>query len=255
MTYDQVLARLHLHAVLPLLEEIVKADEKSADLVGKWNHTIQFHAAGGIGAHLVFRDGSLQVVRGKTRKPTIALWFKSAADLNRMFTGEGFVLPVVWKGFWHPMLIRGFTKLSKRLEHYMKAPEKDVLGDDRILALVVKLQLYAMVFGLKEVGENDPAVSGYVKDTPNGTVEIRIMPDGPVAHLSVRDGLLSPSRGPAIRPNLIMEIKDYRTAWELFQGRLDTLAAVGARDITLRGLIPIIDGLSPAMDRLGVYLT
>ncbi|MFC1890619.1 hypothetical protein ACFL4G_12775 [Thermodesulfobacteriota bacterium] len=255
MKYDQILARLHLHAVLPLLEEIVAADDEASAMVARWDHTIQFHAVGGIGAHLTFRDGSLQVGRGKIRKPTIALWFKSAADLNRMFTGDGFVLPIVWKGLWHPMLLRGFTKLSKRLEHYMRAPEEKVLGDEKILALVVKLQLYAMVFGLKEVGENDPAVSGYVKDTPNGTAEFRIMPDGPVAHLSVRDGLLSPSRGPALRPNLIMEIKDYRVAYELFQGRLDTLAAVGACDIKLRGQIPIIDGLSPSMDRLDVYLS
>ena len=255
MKYDQFVARLHLHAVLPLLEEIVEADDEARALAGEWDHTIQFHAAGGIGAHLAFRDGSLKVGRGKTGKPTIALWFKSAADLNRMFTGKGFVLPIVWKGLWHPLLLRGFTKLSNRLERYMRAPEEEVLRDERVLKLVVKLQLYAMVFGLKEVGENDPAVSGYVKDTPNGTVEFRILPDGPVAHLVVRDGLLSPAKGPALRPNLIMELKDHRTAYELFQGRLDTLAAVGACDIKLRGLIPLIDGLSPAMDRLDIYLS
>ena len=258
MNREKILARLNLHAVLPLLEEVVAEDIEARELVRGWNAVIQFSVLGGPAAHLVFTNGRLEVKRGRYRWPTVAFTLTSAAALNKMFSGSGFAIPLVWKGFWHPVMLSRFMKLTKRLDAYMKADygkgaagkgSNDADGFD----LALKLFLYAAIFGIKEVGENDPDVSQVVAALPDGTAELRVLPDGPVAHISVRNGRFSPARGKAPGASVFMEFRDGRVAMELFQGRLDAMAAIGKCDIVLRGLIPLVDGLSAIMDRLGGY--
>jgi len=258
MNREKILARLNLNAVLPLLEEVVAEDAEARELVRGWNAVIQFSVIGGPAAHLVFTDGRLEVREGRYRWPTVAFSFTSAAALNKMFSGEGFVIPLVWKGWWHPVMLVRFTKLTKRLDAYMKADYSEgAVGQasqgTEAFDLAVRLFLYAAIYGIKEVGENDPDMSQIIAALPDGTAEMRVLPDGPVAHVSVRNGRFSPVRGKATGASVYMEFRDARVAMELFQGRLDAMAAIGRCDIVLRGLIPLVDGLSAIMDRLGTY--
>lgn len=253
MNREKILARLNLHAVLPLLEEVVAEDIEARELVRGWNAVIQFSVIGGPAAHLVFTNGRLEVKRGRYRWPTVAFTLTSSAALNKMFSGSGFAIPLVWKGFWHPVMLSRFMKLTKRLDAYMKADYTEGSRDSDGFDLALKLFLYAAIFGIKELGENDPDVSQIVAALPDGMAEMRVLPDGPVAHISVRNGRFSPARGKATGASVYMEFRDGRVAMELFQGRLDAMAAIGRCDIVLRGLIPLVDGLSAIMDRLGTY--
>ena len=57
---EMVLARLHLRAVLPLLEEIATYDRELQQLVQGWNAVIQFQLPGGNPATaLIFQQGKL----------------------------------------------------------------------------------------------------------------------------------------------------------------------------------------------------
>ena len=258
MNRETTLARLNLHAVLPLLEEVVAEDDEAGSLTRGWNAVIQFSVIGGPAAHLVFTDGRLVVKRGRTRWPTVGFAFPSASALNKMFSGQGFTLPLIWTGWWHPVMLGRFMKLTKRLDLFMKTDFSEGFEGRMALPpyafdLAVKLFLYAAVFGIKEVGESDPAVAQVVADLPNGTTEMRVLPDGPVAHVIHRNGRFAPARGEAAEPTVAMEFRDARVAMDLFQGRLDSMAAIGKCDIVLRGLIPLVDGLSAVMDRLDIY--
>ena len=140
-----------------------------------------------------------------------------------------------------------------RLEHYLK-PQPDTLADPQTFAFCVRVTLYAMAFGIKEVGEHDPEVRPIALDLPDGTVEMRV-DNGPAAHLTVKGGKFEPRRGPAEKPNAILEFADLHTAWDTFQGNLDTFAAVGGGKMKLRGFIPLLEGINPLMDRLAYYLS
>ena len=115
------------------------------------------------------------------------------------------------------------------------------------------MTLKVLAYGIKEVAEHDPEMRPVVEHLPNGTIEIRVK-EGPAVHASIKDGIFSPGIGPAEKPNAVLEIQDLETAWKMLQGDLDLFAAVGSSRIKIRGLVPLLDGINPLLDRLSLYL-
>ena len=253
MDKQSVLAKCHLHAVLPLLEEIVEYDDQAKKIVSGWNGTVQFSCPGGFGEYLEFKDGKARAFRGTTSWPTVALWFFSPKELNKLFTGDGFTVPVPWKGLTNLSMLKGFTELTKRLEYYMKTPEQDLPVEHK--PFLVKLKLYAAVRALKEIGENDPHFAQSTPNMPNGVAELRVLPDGPVANVRVQSGVIMPSTGPANSPNAVMVFKNIDTANALFNDQIDAMAAIAAGDVQIAGQIPLIDSMNAILDAVGTYLS
>ena len=253
MDFESVLAKCHLHAVLPLLEDIVDYDAEAKSIVSGWNGTVQFSCPGGFGEYIEFANGRAKAHRGTTSWPTVALWFFSPRELNKMFTGKGFTIPVPWKGLTRPGMLKGFISLTKRLEYYMNTPESELPDEHR--RFLVTLKLHAAVRALKEVGENDPHVIDVTAHLPNGVAELRVAPDGPVAHIRVANGVITPDVGPAENPNAVMEFKDIATANALFNDQIDAMAALGSMDVRIEGMVPLIDGMNAILDRVGTYLS
>lgn len=252
MVDQNVLARLHLSAVLQNLEEVVKYDAEAKAIAKDWNHTMQFSCPGDISSYIEFANGNAFVIPGKVAVPGVALWFPTAAMLNNMFIGKGFSLPVPWMGVRKISLLKGFTALSKRMEFYLK-PSEETLANRAHFEFHVRCLLNTVVFGLKAVGENDPKVSDIVTSARDGIAEFRVK-DGPAAHVVIDKGRLFPKKGPANHPNMVMELKDFETAFGLFTGKLDAMALMGSCALTMSGFIPIGDKLNAALDRLSVYL-
>ncbi len=250
-----VLARLHLGAILPLLEDIAAYDAVIGETIGGWNFPIQFRLAGGDPVTtLLFNRGTVTAHRGKFPGFPPALTFKNAGFLNALFQGRTKKnptpnLPAIFKA---KQLLQ-VDRVLGRLEHYLK-PEPKLLEDPEIFAFCVQVTLYATAFGIKEIAEHDSAVRPIALDLPDGTAEMRVA-GGPAAHLVVKEGLFESRRGPAGRPNAILEFADLETAWNTFQGNLDTFAAVGSGKVKLRGFIPLLEGINPLLDRLAYYLS
>lgn len=252
MIQQDVLARLHLSAVLQNIEEVVDFDPEAKEIVKDWHHVMQFSCPGGIGAHIEFGQGRARVFRGSTSWPNVALWFPTATMLNNTFMGKGFSLPIPWAGGWKIDLLKGFTELSKRLEFYLK-PSKETLKKRENFEFHVRGLLYTSVFGLKAVGEGDRKVRKYIEACRDGVVEFRIL-GGPSAHVMVKKGKIFPYKGPAEEPNAIMELRDYDVAFGLFTGTMDPMALVGKSALRIAGYIPLVDNLNAALDRLAHYL-
>lgn len=250
--HESILANLHLNAVLPLMEEIAEFDCEAQEIIKNWNCSIQFHILGQSGVNLIFSDSRIKVQRGTRLLPSVALLFPSPTSLNKMFKG-GFVLPIIWKGFWHIVIIKNFINLTKRLEYYLR-PNEALLKDKKNFKFIVKLMLYTAVYGIKEVGEKDPSLKNLVEHTAQGTLEIKILPDGPAAHITLKDGEFYPAKGTAQNPDIIMEFRNHQVAYDLFQGKLDAMAALGSCDVVMRGFLPMADNISVIMDKIGGYL-
>ncbi len=252
MVDQTVLAHLHVSTVLQNLEDVLNFDKKAMEIARGWNHVIQFSCPGGIGAHIEFSNGKARHIRGVTTLPTIALWFPTAKQLNNMFLGKKFSLAIPWMGAWNISLLKGFTELSKRMEHCLKPSDVD-LKNKQFFEFHVKCLLNTAVFGLKAIGENDPKVRPIIQKSRNGIAEFRIK-NGPAAHIVIKEGHLFPFKGSATDPDVTLELKNYKTAYGLFSGKLDAMALMGTTDLRVEGYIPIIDNLNAALDRLGIYL-
>ena len=252
---ELVLARLHLRAVLPLLEEIVKNDEVLAKETKGWNGVLQFQLPGGEPATaLIFDKGNLSVYKGDyPGRRKVTLTFKDAKTLNEVFQGKSNKPPIPnVMALLHLKKLLKINNVMKRLEHYLQ-PEDHMLKDRAFFEECVKMALYVMAFGVKEVGEHDPELKVNSPYLPDGTLAINII-GGPSANITVINGKFYPVKGMSRNPNAQLEIKDTDTAWDMIQGKLDVFAATGRGDIKLKGFIAHIDGIKPLLDRLSFYL-
>ncbi len=251
---EMVISRLHLRAVLPLLEDIAAYDQPLQKDTAGWNGVLQLQLPGGEPATaLVFRKGKLNIFKGDYPGRKVTLTFKNARQLNEVFQGKSNKNPMPnLQAVFHLVKLLKIDRVLGRLEYYLK-PKDDLLNDKDIFALCVKLSIYALTFGIKEVGEHDPELRITSPYLPNGTLGINVI-GGPSSHITVRNGKFYPGKGAAHKPNATLEICDLKTAWAMIQGELDLFAAVGLGDIKMRGFIPLIDGINPLMDRLSFYL-
>ena len=119
MDREQILARLNLLAVLPVMAKVVGFDDEAKRITQGWNATIQFGFLGGPTVQLKFDDGACRAYRQPAARADLSFWFPTPAMLNNMFSGKGLALPLI-NGFWNVKLIKGFMALSKRMEHYLK---------------------------------------------------------------------------------------------------------------------------------------
>ncbi|HOP69539.1 MAG: hypothetical protein WBK48_05370 [Dethiobacteria bacterium] len=252
--WETVLARLHLRAILPVIEDIAPVDQVIKELTAGWNVRIQFQMAGGDPATtLIFQNGTLKTSREKVPGPKVVLTFKDARFVNEVFQNKTKKSPtpnIVALG--HLSKLLKLDQVLGRLEHYLR-PEEAFLKDPDNLKFCVELTLKVLAYGIKEVAEHDPEMRPVVEHLPNGTIEIRVK-EGPAVHASIKDGIFSPGIGPAEKPNAVLEIQDLETAWKMLQGDLDLFAAVGSSRIKIRGLVPLLDGINPLLDRLSLYL-
>lgn len=253
MDRESVLAKCHLHAVLPLLEELCAYDAEAKNIISNWEGTIQFSCPGGFGEYLEFSGGKAKAYRGTVRWPTVALWFVSPGEMNKLFTGEGFTIPVPWKGLTNLGMLKGFIALTKRLDFYLRTEEDQMPVEHH--PFLVKLKLYTAIRAIKEVGENDPHVTAITDSLPAGIVEVRVAGDGPAAHLRIRNGIIMPDIGRSDSPNAVMEFSNNKIASGVFNDKIDAMAAIGTGEIKLLGNIAFIDSVNVLLDRVGTYLS
>ena len=251
---DLVLARLYLKAVLPLLEDIAAFDTALQELIKEWDFKLQFQLPGGDPATaLIFKRGAVTAVRNDIKGPRVSLTFKDANFLNAVFQNTTAKSPRPnLAGLFHYKKLLLLNTVLGRLEYYLK-PTAPMLEDPALLGICVRLTLYSLAFGLKEIGEHDPEAAPISAHLPDGVVEIKVS-GGPAAHISVCGGKFQPGKDAAVKASAILEINDLPTAWSMLRGELDLFSAVGSGNIRLRGYIPLLDGINPLMDRLAMYL-
>lgn len=264
--YEAVLARLNLHAVLPNLEDVVARDADMATLVAGTELTVGFRVAGGPAASVRFADGRC-VVRPCTAEArerdndagahahgsTVALWFTSAAHLNRMFDGTGTPLPL--RGFGKLGFLRKeFTQLTDRLAHYLK-PTEDLLRDPGYLAMNTRLTLNTAAFAVPILLEHDPAAAGFRSVFRDGSIALTVLPDGPSVGLLLGPGRITPVKGEIDAPTALVRMRDLRVAGAFLNGTLDTFAAVACGDVEIWGQLPKVDALSLVLERVPAYLS
>lgn len=254
MDRQEILARLHLHAVLPVLAKVVEFDREAREITQGWQATLQFGYITGPVVQLQFADGNCRVFRQAVAKADVAFWFPTPAMLNNLFLGQGFTLPLIY-GFWNIKLVKGFMALAKRMEHYLKGLDGKEL-DAETTRQVLTCKLALATWGTAVLAECDPKLESFSSHIPAGaTLNFVIKPDGPNFYLKKTNaGSFVAGDGSVSEPTAELTFASQAIASQLLEGKLDTFAALGSQEVVVRGLVPMVDDVSAILAKLEKYL-
>lgn len=252
MDCELIKANLNLHAVLKNLEDLVACDCETASLVKDWHVGIQFIVLNGPRAYCEFANGVCTVGRGRQRRPSIILLFVSPRHFNRMMDGKG--NPILLKGLTRLGFLKtDFRRVTERLAYYLK-PTGELLADDAYLELNTRLTLNTAAFAVKELALLDPVGKVAASRVRNGSVNFKILPDGPCVHVAFQGGDIEAGKGETEKPMAVLSMRDVRVANDFLNGRTDNFAAIASGDVTIKGQIPMLESITLILDRVSRYL-
>jgi len=253
MNAQMIKANLNLYAVLKNLEDLVSHDPETALRVKDWRASIALLVRGGPKAYVEFKEGGCAVGPSKSRRPSIVLFFTSPDHLNRMMDGKA--NPILLKGFTKlAFLKKDFTWVTDKLAYYLK-PTDALLEDPHYLELNTRLTLCTAAFAAREIGRHDPIGKLATGRGGNGTVNMKILPDGPAVHVRFREGAIHADRGEADSPAALMHMKDWKVANAFLNNKTDPFTAIASGEVIIKGRIPLLESLSSILDRIPHYLS
>ncbi len=250
----QTLAHLHLAAVLPALEDLVRLSAPARTIATGWSFPLRLRLRGGAQATLVPRDGSLGVTLDPPPRGALTLNFLNARQLNRTFLNQSALPPLPSGALWHLPALKKFTALTKLLDAALQ-PSREALANPDFLAVHLELLFKVLMGALPVLATRDETVRHTLRATPPGVGQIRMDGLGLRGWVHWDGARLTAARGDApSTPDVQISFRDADTASSALRGELDAMAAVGMGRILISGLIPLADGLSVAMDRVESYL-
>jgi hypothetical protein len=253
MNYQLIKANINLYAVFKNLEDLVVYDSETASLVKDWDISVQFNVLNGPKGYVEFKNGACTVRRGKHIKPSVILFFISAAHFNKMVDGKGNPIPL--KGLTKlGFLKKDFTQVTGKLEYYLK-PRNELLEDETYLELNTRFTLNTAAFAVRELALLDPIGKLVASRIGNGGVNLKILPHGPCVYLDFRDGNIEPGKGELEKPMALMSMKNVKVANDFLAGKTDEFAAVTSGDVMIRGQVPMLQSMSLILDRIAMYMS
>lgn len=179
------------------------------------------------------------------------LFFPRAEDMARVLAGEkGRVLPLpTGRGFFKAL--KAFRSAAARVKEEMAAlpGEEDLPGREK----KTRLLLTAALRGVCEVYEADPWTRVKARRIPPGTIAVSVGGRPELgALLKVEPGRMTPDfHADRAGANAVLEFQDPSVCFRILTGELPALGALGDGRLSLRGRIPMIQGLFPLLDRFG----
>ena len=251
MKHAAVLARCNLYAVLGAIPHLLYMDPEAAALVKGKNIRVGFSVKNGPKATLIFRDGQAEMVHGLDNC-SIKLWFPSVDKFNAMIDGKGSPIPI--SGFGHiGFLLGAFTKLTDLLSAYLR-PDPERLADPVFFERSTTLMLYVIGRAVVQVGNHDQVGMFSASNITDGKILLGIGQDLAVA-IHSKDHHLMFNPFPHDRDVTSRMVFDsLSTARDLFDGRINAIAAVGMGQVRVSGMISQVDNINRILDRVAIYL-
>jgi hypothetical protein len=245
------LARCNLFAVLGAIPHLLTLDPEAAALVADKNIRIGFSVKDGPRATLIFKDGRAEMVKG-LEACSIKLWFPSADKFNAMIDGTASPVPV--SGFHHlGFLLGAFTKLTDILSAYLR-PDPQRLADPEFFRRSTTLMLYVIGRAIVQIGNHDRVGQFSASNITDGKILLGIGEELSVA-IHCEDHRLLFNQSPSTeRITSRMVFDSMETARDLFDGRINAIAAVGMGQVRISGMISQVDNVNRILDRVAIYL-
>ena len=246
MRNEDVLARIHLNAVLSNLEILAREDAQALSIAGTWQGSILLIAGlQGPSATLEMKQGAVRVTPGRTGNTGIILFFPTAKMLNNLFTGAGRGFPVPLKGLFRIKGFKAFAGLAKRMETVLKSADAPRKLKARLLLNTVGRTVAVLA---ASEPESQKAAFGL-----RGVAELRIK-DSEAVHIIFTEQGATAGSGRAPNPDLVMEFASEDVFLDLTEDKVDVFAAICLEDIRIQGDLHMGDIVNRLLDRVGVYL-
>lgn len=250
MKDERVLAHCNLFGVFGAIPTLLELDEAAAELVRDKRISLGFSIKNGPTATLSFADGRATLCEG-IEHCSIKLYFSSCKKFNDMIDGKGNPLPV--SGFWHiGFLLDRFVKLTDILSAYLR-PEPEKLADAEFFRRSTVLMLHVIAGAVAQVGNHDKVGRFSASNMVDGTVRVAIGDEVAIG-VQVCENVLTALHEDPKEGFSEMRFDDLRTARDLFDGRINAVAAVGEGKVRIGGMISQVDNLNRILDRVSLYL-
>ncbi len=178
----------------------------------------------------------------------LTLRFPSARDCARVLDGaKGAVLPIPG-GIGAGRALKYFRTAAAAAPRILKAP-------DTPDAVRAKLLLEAALSALAETANADPYVAPKLAHAPDGVVLVDAG-EGVTRAVRKSGGRLSLEAAPGegIRPDAVLAFRSPKAAAAVLSGRRSAVVALGACEASIRGLLPLVQGLFAVLDRASQYM-
>lgn len=250
MKDEKTLAYLNLFAVLGALPYLCELDKPSARMIEDASVSVGFAVKGGPSATLFFGGGRCRMAPG-TDRCQVKLPFSTCARFNGLM--DGTVTPIPSRGFTRVGFLTGtFTRLTDRLTEFLR-PAPGALEDPEFFRISTTLMFHVIAEAVAQIANEDPTGQCSAAGIVDGIAKLSIR-NGPGAALCCRDHKLLTIHHPPENCLSYMEFQDMRVARELFDGKLNAIAAVGLGQVRIGGMISQIDNINRILDRVAVYL-
>ena len=250
MTDAKTLAYINLHAVLGSIPYLCELDEGARELIKNEKVSLGFRVKGGPSGALCFADGKAWFAE-ECDSCNIILPFSSPEKFNGMI--DGTVTPIPSKGFTRiGFLLKRFMPLTDILSSYLRADEK-ALADPVFFEKSTLLMFRLIAHAIAQIGNNDPigrASASYIVD---GVIKLAIG-DEHVIGIEAKDHVLRVLPEMPEKFSSYMRFEDINLARDLFDGRVNAVAAVGEGKVRIGGMISQVDNVNRILDRVALYL-
>lgn len=250
MTDAKTLAYINLYAVLGSIPRLCELDERAAELIKNEKVSLGFRVKGGPSGALCFADGRAWFAE-ECDSCNIILPFSSPEKFNGMI--DGTVTPIPSKGFTRlGFLLKKFMPLTDILSSYLRADEK-ALEDPVFFEKSTLLMFHLIANAIAQIGNVDmigQASASYIVD---GTIKLAIG-DEHVLGIEAKDHVLRVLKEAPKNFSSFMRFEDIKLARDLFDGRVNAVAAVGEGKVRIGGMISQVDNVNRILDRVALYL-
>lgn len=250
MKDERVLAHCNLFGVLGAIPTLLELDADAAKLIEGKRIAVGFQIKDGPRATLSFANGKAEMREGLD-KCSIRLYFSSCKKFNDMIDGKGFPLPI--SGFWNiGFLLGAFIKLTDILSAYLR-PEPKKLEDPVFFERSTVLMLHVIAGAVAEVGNYDKVGRFSASNIVDGVIRLTVG-DNYAVGVRAEDHHLTAIHGDPGEGFSEMRFDDLTTARELFDGKINAVAAVGMGKVRIGGMISQVDNVNRILDRVSLYL-
>ncbi|CAH1195669.1 hypothetical protein PAECIP111892_02084 [Paenibacillus auburnensis] len=244
-------AAVNLYAVLRNLEELCRLDPASIALIQGKLHTIRFKIRGGPAADLVIADGevSMQEPAGAS---SIVLYFRSPEHFNKMIEGKANPIPLrglTRRGF----LTTDFTKLTQRLEYYLK-PDDVLLKDPDYFAIHTRLLLNTAAYAVACIGNYDEIGRRIAARIPDGVISISIEESGQQVFLRALKGRLQAMKSAPAAPSAYMVFDTVQSANDVLSEKADVHELIVTERLKLKGMLPMIQHMNDILAKVPQFV-
>ena len=246
------LAGIRLSTTAHLVALAAEADPNLRAMASRRSFVLALSAPGLPAARVSARGASIRAWSGGEAAPagsgrsSLVLRFASPLAAARILGGGGGMpLPLIL-GPGAFAALAFFREASSRVPAMLKDPALDP-------AVKARLLTEAALRGLAEVAARDPGVEQRLHHVPDGSAAVEVAGAFSIGLRKAGRRIEVLGSAPEA-PNARLSFRDAASAVAVFSGARAAVVALGASEVTVRGFLPLVQGLFALLDRLGAYL-